>query len=841
MTSPAPRHVASRRRINVPALAGISAGIVLAAVLPSQIAHAAPATVASDSFSRTVSAGWGSATTGGAWTGTVRSGATASVQSGQGVISGLAKSTSAMATLSSVSSLDTGVVGTIGLPSTPATLYTAFEIRKQSNGSSYRGRLELSPNGKAVLAVSRVTKAGEVNLGRFALPGTFAPGQRVVVEFQVTGTSTVTIRGRAKVVGAATPGWQLSVTDSSSSRVSTPGGIGLWEYAGGGNSAALTTTLDDLKVTRDPSSSSTPPATTPPASPAPSPSASTPSRPAPAAPPAGSTPAQPADPTQPDRGSVAVGGTSYKVPSDAVVVSPSGSDSAAGSLASPLRTVGAAIARASSGDTIVLRAGSYNESVTIPRNKTLTVQSYPGEAVWFDGSKQVTDWSRAGSDWAASWSYFPSSVMDGIADNPFFVDSAKPLASHPDQVFVDGRQLTQVGSASAVTPGTFYADSSNGRVVLGTDPSGHSVRISNQPQAIKVMSPNTVLQGFGVKDYATSYLDKGAVRLSSTGDVARNLVIQDNAMIGINVENDAADLDHLTVTGSGLLGIGANSSYGLQVRNSVVTGNNSQAFNAQPVAGGVKVTRSRGVTVSNIDASDNTGTGIWFDESVYDGSIVNSTSSGNSVDGILAELSDHIIVAGNELNDNKIGVIVYNTANVEIYNNAIGNNRQFGVKLAQDQRRQANTGITGHDRRRPLPDPTLTWIVKNVTIANNAFGSGGLYQIYGLDGVTNIPMDAMQVTITGNLFNQHLTSAQSTLVGWGGGDNHTVTRYNDVSTLGQAKGSARGNDETTGVLPISGMLSALKGALGIAVGLPGDVADALGVKPGSKGVGPFHG
>ncbi|BDZ51952.1 hypothetical protein GCM10025867_41930 [Frondihabitans sucicola] len=841
MTSPAPRHAASRRRIRLPAVAGIAAGVLLAAVIPAQLATAAPVTVASDSFTRTVSSGWGSATKGGAWSTSVRSGARATVSAGHGVISGLAKGTSASTQLTSVSVLDTDVTGTIGLPTKAATLYSAFEIRRQTN-ASYRGRLELSAKGTAVLAVSRVTKSGEVNLGRVTLPGTYAPATRIATEFQVTGTSPVSIRGRAARVGAAMPSWQLTVKDSSSARITTAGRVGLWQYSSGSNSAALTTTLDDVTVTKNPSTA----ATTPPASssptPTPKPSTSAPTPPATTTaptPPATTAPSSPVDPTAPSRGSVAVGGTNYAVPSKAIVVSPSGSDSSAGTVAAPLKTLATAISKAATGATIVLRAGTYNESVTVPKAKSLTIQSYPGEAVWFDGSQQVSSWSRSGATWNTNWNYFPSGVMDGIQDNPFFVASAKPYASRPDQVFFDGAQLTQVGSAAAVTSGTFYPDAKSGKVILGSDPSGHTVRISNLPQAIKVQSPNTVLQGFGVRNYGTSYLDKGAVRLSSTGDVARNLVIQNNAMIGINVENDAAVLDHLTVTSSGLLGIGANASYGLAIENSVVTGNNSQQFNAQPVAGGVKVTRSRGVTVSNIDASRNTGTGIWFDESVYDGSIVNSTSSDNTVDGILTELSDHIIVAGNQLNNNKIGVIVYNTANVQIYNNDIGNNRQFGVKLAQDQRRQANTAITGHDPRRPLPDSTLTWIVKNVTIANNAFGSGGLYQIYGLDGVTNIPMDAMQVTITGNLFNQHLTSSQSILVGWGAGDNHTVKQFNDVASLAQAKNTSWKNGETTGVLPIASMATALKGSVGIASSLPSDVAAALGLKAGTKVIGDF--
>src|SRR5207302_10179693 len=88
--------------------------------------------------------------------------------------------------------------------------------------------------------------------------------------------------------------------------------------------------------------------------------------------------------------------------SDAIVVSPSGSDTASGTSSAPLRTLAHAVRSAPSGATIVLRAGSYHESVVIPSNKRLTVQAWPGEAVWLDGSVPVTGWTSSGGLWSKS-------------------------------------------------------------------------------------------------------------------------------------------------------------------------------------------------------------------------------------------------------------------------------------------------------------------------------------------------------------------------------------------------------------------------------------------------------
>ena len=113
------------------------------------------------------------------------------------------------------------------------------------------------------------------------------------------------------------------------------------------------------------------------------------------------------------RGSLPVGSASYPVPSGAMFVSPSGSDANPGTASAPKRTVKAAVAASASGRTIVLRKGTYHEAVVIPAGKALTIQAYPKEAVWFDGTRTVTGFTKAGSAWVAPWTVkFDSSPTD---------------------------------------------------------------------------------------------------------------------------------------------------------------------------------------------------------------------------------------------------------------------------------------------------------------------------------------------------------------------------------------------------------------------------------------------
>ena len=65
----------------------------------------------------------------------------------------------------------------------------------------------------------------------------------------------------------------------------------------------------------------------------------------------------------------------------------------------PLRTVMAAVPKipSSGAGTIVLRGGIYHQSVKVESNRSATIQNYPGEAVWFDGSVPVTNWAASGT------------------------------------------------------------------------------------------------------------------------------------------------------------------------------------------------------------------------------------------------------------------------------------------------------------------------------------------------------------------------------------------------------------------------------------------------------------
>jgi hypothetical protein len=159
-----------------------------------------------------------------------------------------------------------------------------------------------------------------------------------------------------------------------------------------------------------------------------------------------------------------------------------------------------------------------------------------------------------------------------------------------------------------------------------------------------------------------------------------------------------------------------------------------------------------------------------MDVSCYDIRLTRNVADNNAKYGIEVEISAKAIIVDDHAVDNgQAGIIAFDANDIKMWNNEIGSNPKnwHGIKLAQDQRRPA-TYSEGWDPRLGGPDPRITFLTDNVTISNNVFGSGGLYQVYALGGRSGRPADDWHLTITGNLFKSDRPINRVTMVGWGG-------------------------------------------------------------------------
>ncbi|WP_404321520.1 right-handed parallel beta-helix repeat-containing protein [Arthrobacter luteolus] len=742
------------------------------------------------------------------------------------------------------------------LPTSGGGVHSGLQVRYMS-GSFYQATLRVLPGGDTALDISRTNGGPETKtaLARpVTLPFRVGAGQKVNVELQATGTSPVEIKARAWLAGTTAGDWLQTASDSADARITNAGTLRITTYVSAASQSA-TVAYDDLAAQT--LRKATGPVEPPPA-PAPVPPVPPVKPPVnPAPPTVPEPPAVPAPPAEPGArnaaGSAPVGSTAYAIPSRAVFAAPTGSDSAAGTLASPLRTIGAAIARAPQGGAVVLRGGTYHEEVTIPVNKPLTVQAYPNEAVWLDGSRQVSNFVPTGKVYAAAgWTpTFDSSPTyqwgkPGTEHGGSFVDPAYPMASHPDQVWIDNAAQKQVGSLSEVTAGTFYVDYAAKKLYVGTNPAGKTVRASALAKAMSVRAENSVVRGIGIRRFATSVPHMGAVTVEKTGVVFENVSITDNSTTGIAVGAGKVTLRNVTSARNGMMGVSVVYADGLTVRGLDASGNNVERFKTAPVAGGMKVGRTRGVSVQESTFRNNAGTGLWLDESVYNADLAGNAMTGNASHGVSAEISAKVRLVDNVIADNRnFGVKVNNTSEVEIWNNTFsGNGRQ--INIVQDKRRASNQSTPGHNPRQPFPDKTMTWINGPVTVRNNIIAStspAGNCLLCVEDYSREFTAEQLRVTAQGNVYHRVNAQQPGWAVVWSGGKSNARV-YTSIAAFRTATGQEKTHLELTGPSPLApNTLTANRAvqdqAGAVAVPLPASIAGLAGQPSGARHLGAF--
>lgn len=201
--------------------------------------------LAADTFTRTVTAGWGTAETGGAWT--VNSTAKLTVAGGVGRISSNAGST-LTATLPAADTASVDLRTALTLDRIPDRALTLTVTPRQVGGAAYGARLTANANGTFSLQAMR---DGTVLAGG-AVPGiTLTAGKKLQIRVQVDGTSPTTIRARAWLDGAPEPStWTVTATDATAA-LQQPGAVRLTSYlSSSATNGPVIVSVDDLALTR---------------------------------------------------------------------------------------------------------------------------------------------------------------------------------------------------------------------------------------------------------------------------------------------------------------------------------------------------------------------------------------------------------------------------------------------------------------------------------------------------------------------------------------------------------------------------------------------------------------
>jgi PKD repeat protein len=189
-----------------------------------------PVTVASDTFERQVTGGFGQADVGGAWS---LGGTTAdfAVNGGQGRITLPSAGAGRTARLAAATATDTDVRADMSLDKVPtgtsAFAYVSAIARNVGGSSDYRLRWRVGQSG-VVLQLFRVENFTGTVIATATLPDLqYTAGSVVHLRFQVTGTAPTTLTGKAWLDGQPEPStWQVQATDSTAV-LQQPGGVGI--------------------------------------------------------------------------------------------------------------------------------------------------------------------------------------------------------------------------------------------------------------------------------------------------------------------------------------------------------------------------------------------------------------------------------------------------------------------------------------------------------------------------------------------------------------------------------------------------------------------------------------
>lgn len=507
-------------------------------------------------------------------------------------------------------------------------------------------------------------------------------------------------------------------------------------------------------------------------------------------------------------GALPVGEAEYSIPANAIFVSPSGNNANGGTESSPVQTVARAAQLAEPNDTIVLRAGEYHEGGTyeVGNNASLagvwldkrglTLQNYPGEEVWFDGSQVVTGWVAAG---AGRWSVpFVTGFdrtetntrgVDGSTwpgDEPF-VNASFPYASWPEQVFVDGQPLEHVGSINDVGPGTFFVQGSyqggtgthknhytSTHYIIGENPAGKEVRIGTKSRAIQVKERDITLRGIGLRRYNAALCEFGTIYLdgydANAGFRMENVVVRDVSNEGLHSLGTNAVVANCSFIRCGSMGIGGNSD-DTTIERCYFKENVSRRYNYGPASGAIKFMYGHRLTLRDNLFEDTYGPGFWADGSVYDAAIYRNDFIRCWGNGIGWEISAKVYIVDNLFVDTSInsdirppyqsfGLWLSGSDNIYVWNNTFVNAEKH-IHMNEDSRDPFNPDNRyGYDHRRPVSfyETEMKWSGTTYRFFNNVFyGAAGLNQIQSAfysTSASSRETSAYDIQTGGNLYSR---------------------------------------------------------------------------------------
>jgi parallel beta-helix repeat protein len=425
---------------------------------------------------------------------------------------------------------------------------------------------------------------------------------------------------------------------------------------------------------------------------------------------------------------------------------------------------------AGGGATLTLQPGIYRLQTVTPLAGQ-TFQGQPGAIM--SGARLLTGWTQSGATW-----YVGGQTQQGT---PVGSCEAGYLCQEPDDVYRDHVLLRRVGSAGAVTSGTFYFDYAADQIYVGDNPSGHTLEAAVTPYAFEGtgqgVGSGVTIRGLVIEKYATP-AQMAAVGHGNTG---ANWVIRDNEIRfnhGIGVRTGTGvQIVHNNIHHNGEMGAGGSGNNSL-VEDNEIAYNNTAHYSYDWEAGGTKFVQTTGLVARGNFAHHNRGPGLWWDGS-NDGALIEGNRvEDNVADGIFWEISYGAVIRNNSISRNGFGrtysaegagILVNSSGGrgLEMYGNTLVGNKE-GIIATQADRGSGSQG---------------TYVVQNLNVHDNTVQliAGGNMGIVRYSGDTGL------WTTRNNHFERNIYSLQTAPAApflWAG------------SAQAEAQWRASGNDGT---------------------------------------------
>ncbi len=381
------------------------------------------------------------------------------------------------------------------------------------------------------------------------------------------------------------------------------------------------------------------------------------------------------------------------------------SDSNDGSQARPLKTVSKATAIAVAnnglglGTKIFISPATYRESVTCgctgqETSAPIVLEATtPGQAI-VSASDIWTGWianpatGTSTHSWPYAWGLSPYPA--GWAGAVNLPDSTR----RQEMIFVNGVPMTEVLTASALKPGTFYVSENQGVVSMmpqtGIDLSSAVVEVSTRSVLLSLQCKNNfVIRGLVFQHETSPIQQNGGILITNSSNILiDNCIIRWNNYAGIRL----AAVDHATIRNTTSQYNGWVGVEGWGITNTLWDGNVSSYNNWRGASSGffgwasagMKLSSLRDCVIQNQQSYGNQADGLWLDTDNQRVSITNLSSHNNLANGLFFEANQGPITVNNSslAYNNQAAILFGDTRNVSISNVALLGNTSTQIQIS---------------------------------------------------------------------------------------------------------------------------------------------------------------